>query len=198
MNILCNSPKTEISVKNSRFIAQAFSAESPESAKEIVRSQKERYKDARHIVHAFIVGANAEISGMSDDGEPSGTAGRPILDVLKGSGITNILITVVRYFGGTLLGTGGLCRAYSESAKNVISLCHTELLVEKLRFELTADYALYEGLKRLWKNFHLSDLTENFDSQVRVSGFLWKNESEDFFLNTKNFSKGMCTVKFFD
>lgn len=111
MKVLVQNETTETVIKNSRFISEAFIVTNQADARERLRQQKIRYSDATHVCHAFIVGPNAETSGMSDDGEPSGTAGRPMLDVIKGSGITNILVTVTRYFGGTLLGTGGLVHA---------------------------------------------------------------------------------------
>ena len=117
MKVLLEESKAEIVIKNSRFISEVFPVETQAQAREKLHEVKQKYFDATHVVHAFSVGLKSETFGMSDDGEPSGTAGRPVLDVLKGSGITNILLTVTRYFGGTLLGTGGLVHAYSESAK---------------------------------------------------------------------------------
>ena len=102
-------------------------------ARDLVKAQKSKYADATHVVHAFVIGSGAEILGMSDDGEPSGTAGRPTLDVLKGRGCTNTLITITRWFGGTLLGTGGLVKAYSGGAKQVIQKADELGLFEELR-----------------------------------------------------------------
>ena len=113
MLILCKASQAETRVKNSRFLAEAIPVESPEHAKELWRWRKENYDNGGHIVYAFATGNQQNILGCSDDGEPSGTAGRPVLSVLKGSGITNCLITVARWFGGTKLGTGGLVHAYS-------------------------------------------------------------------------------------
>ena len=116
MNVPLEEATAELNVKNSRFISEVFPVSSQADAREKLHELKKKYSDATHVVHAFVVGASGEVNGMSDDGEPSGTAGRPVLDVLKGSGLTNILLTVTRYFGGTLLGTGGLVHAYSDSA----------------------------------------------------------------------------------
>ena len=107
MDVLIKQVQTELVIKNSRFINELFICDSQSSARDLIKAQKEKYQDATHVCHAFVIGENAEVLGMSDAGEPSGTAGRPMLDVLKGSGITNIVLTVTRYFGGTLLGTGG-------------------------------------------------------------------------------------------
>lgn len=107
----------EIVEKKSRFIANVIPVSSENEAFLCIESLKKEYWDARHNCYAFVLGRNNEIARYSDDGEPSGTAGKPILEVLLGSGVKNTLIVVTRYFGGTLLGTGGLVRAYSKSAQ---------------------------------------------------------------------------------
>lgn len=107
----------EITEKKSRFLANVFPVENEEEAAVIIEETKKKYWDARHNCYAYIIGQNPGTSKCSDDGEPSGTAGRPILEVLSGAGVSNVLLIVTRYFGGTLLGTGGLVRAYSAAAK---------------------------------------------------------------------------------
>ena len=107
----------EIIEKKSRFIATVIPIESEEDALTTIEHMRKKYWDARHNCFAYVLGKKQELQRFSDDGEPSGTAGKPILDVLLGEGIHNALIVVTRYFGGTLLGTGGLVRAYSRSAK---------------------------------------------------------------------------------
>ncbi len=107
----------EIIEKKSRFIANVFPVESEEKAAVIIGETQKKYWDARHNCYAYIIGKNPGISKCSDDGEPQGTAGRPVLEVLSGAGVCNVLLIVTRYFGGTLLGTGGLVRAYSAAAK---------------------------------------------------------------------------------
>ena len=123
---LKNEPKAETKVKNSRFVAEIHTVHTPEEAKALWKHKKETYDNGGHIVYAFTLGPQQNICGCSDDGEPSGTAGRPVLAVLKGSGLTNTLITIARYFGGTKLGTGGLVHAYSDAAKAVIELAETK------------------------------------------------------------------------
>ena len=110
----------EIVEKKSRFIANVFPVDSEEQALEIVEKTKKQYWDARHNCFAFVIGKNNEVQRFSDDGEPQGTAGKPILEVLTKGNIHNTLIIVTRYFGGTLLGTGGLVRAYGQSSKAAI------------------------------------------------------------------------------
>ena len=106
-------------------------------------SSTAKYADATHVVHAFVIGPGAEVMGMSDDGEPGGTAGRPALDVLRGRGCTNTVLTITRWFGGTLLGTGGLVKAYGNGAKGVLAAADEaglfEELVAKRAFTFTTD-----------------------------------------------------------
>lgn len=187
--------RTELIVKGSRFIAEIFIVDNQKSAREKLLEVKKIYEDATHVVHAFITGKQGEVCGMSDDGEPSGTAGRPVLDVLKGSGITNVLLTVTRYFGGTLLGTGGLVHAYSDSAKSVLELVQTEELVEKKLFSFTSDYSTYTGIKRMFETYNIDSLEENYGEGVEVSGQIYSCQCEDFCNKIFNFSKGKITVE---
>ena len=107
----------EIVEKKSRFIARVQATETEEEAAAFIESEKKRYWDARHHCYAYILGEQGQTVRYSDDGEPSGTAGRPILEVLTASGIRGLTLVVTRYFGGTLLGTGGLVRAYTQAAQ---------------------------------------------------------------------------------
>ena len=106
--------------------------------------------------------------GMSDDGEPKGTAGRPVLNVLSGSGITNVLCTVVRYFGGTLLGTGGLVKAYSQSAKDAIEKLPTKPLVKETTFSFRISYDTYDLVKYLLRKFEVQIIDENFSEDIKI------------------------------
>ena len=110
----------EIVEKKSRFIATVRLVESEEEALSCLEALRKKYWDARHNCFVYIIGENQETVRCSDDGEPSGTAGRPMLDVVQGAGLRNVLVVVTRYFGGTLLGTGGLVRAYSQADYNGI------------------------------------------------------------------------------
>ena len=193
MKILNCHAESEFTVKGSRFLSELFPCATQADARNIIKSQKAKYPDATHVVHAFVLGLSGEILGMSDDGEPSGTAGRPVLDVLKGSGITNILLTVTRYFGGTLLGTGGLVHAYSESAKQVLSICKAEPYVEKSSFSFSCGYVLYQTVKHLFEDFNISNLTENFGTDISIQGEIFLSEKNTFLEQIKNISKG--TIK---
>lgn len=106
--------------KKSKFICHLYSVKNVDEITEILKSEKKKYYDARHHCFAYILGDDALDIKCSDDGEPSGTAGRPMLDLLQKEGVTDILCVVIRYFGGTLLGTGGLVRAYQSALKDAI------------------------------------------------------------------------------
>lgn len=194
MKILTTKVQSEITVKNSRFIAEAFPCESQGEARAILKAQKETYFDARHVVHAFVLGENAEIFGASDDGEPSGTAGRPALDVLKGAGLTNSVVTVTRYFGGTLLGTGGLVKAYGGAVKSVLEEAErigaTEEFVRWKQFSFECSYSAHKNLERVLRNFSLCDVREVFSDVVCVSGKITENEFEAFFKEANAATKG--------
>lgn len=130
----------EIIEKKSRFIANIKSVETVEEAQAYIEEMKKKYWDARHNCSAFSVGIEQATTRCSDDGEPSGTAGKPILEVITGSGIHNIVVVVTRYFGGTLLGTGGLVRAYTDATRAGIE---NSDIVEKIpgrRVEISMEY----------------------------------------------------------
>ena len=180
MNILLESACSETLVKKSRFIAEIFPVKNQRDVRALLKTQKQKYADSSHVVHAFVLGKNAEIMGMSDDSEPAGTAGRPVLAVLKGSGCTDILLTVTRYFGGTLLGTGGLVKAYTEAAQSVLALAHTEVFAEREEFGLRLSYEDYETCKRLLKKFGVKVTVEDFAENVHISGCIETALKEDF------------------
>ena len=170
----------ELIIKGSRFLSEVFIIQNQAEVRTILKEQKNKYSDATHVCHAFISGKNAEVMGMSDDGEPGGTAGRPMLDVLKGRSVTNILVTVTRWFGGTLLGTGGLVHAYGDSVKQVLDKLELVELIDKSSFSFKCDYAQYQVLKKLTQNYKLYDVTEDFGSVITVSGQIAVKLADDF------------------
>lgn len=136
----------EIIEKKSRFIATVRPVETEEEAAAFIQEMKKQYWDARHNCSAFVIGERAELTRCSDDGEPSGTAGRPMLEVLLGEGLCNVAVVVTRYFGGTLLGTGGLVRAYGQAVKAGLSQC---IVISKEKGELLSIIADYNDIGRL-------------------------------------------------
>lgn len=133
----------EIEEKKSRFIATIEPATSEEEASAFIARMKKQYWDARHNCSAFVVGDDGQLMRSSDDGEPSGTAGRPMLEVLKGEKVTNVAVVVTRYFGGTLLGTGGLIRAYQGAVKEALKNCIILRKISGSYLIIKSDYTDY-------------------------------------------------------
>ena len=164
--------EAEIEVKKSRFIAIAIPTETMEDVKNAVLSVRLEHPGATHVVHAAVIGKAGTMYSSSDDREPKNTAGRPALEVVKGSGITNITVAIVRYFGGTLLGTGGLVKAYGDSAKEVLKIVPTEELIEKSSFRMILPYSSYTQIKRLFESLSAVISNEVFDTNITVEGVL--------------------------
>ena len=133
----------EIVEKKSRFIAHSAHVESEEEALAFIEQIKKQYWDARHNCYAYIIGDKGQVQRFSDDGEPQGTAGKPILDIIAATGLVNCLIIVTRYFGGVLLGTGGLIRAYQASAKAGLASSDVSAVCTGIKANITADYNSY-------------------------------------------------------
>ena len=140
MKIIYKNGTDEIVEKKSRFIANVLKVESEEQAVDIINNMKKKFWDARHNCYAYIIGNNNEVQKFSDDGEPSGTAGKPIMDIILSEKIHNCLIVVTRYFGGTLLGTGGLIRAYQEASKKGIAQSEVIDAIEGVSAYIDTDY----------------------------------------------------------
>lgn len=130
----------EIIEKKSRFIATVLPIETEEEALEFIAKMKKKYWDARHNCYVYSIGMNREFTRCSDDGEPSGTAGRPMLDVILGEDIYNVAVVVTRYFGGVLLGTGGLVRAYSKAVQEGLAASKVILKQKGIALKITTDY----------------------------------------------------------
>lgn len=147
--------ETETEVKKSRFIARASKAVSREEALAFVEQARNDFPDARHHCWAYLLGnpASAATAAMNDDGEPSGTAGKPILNVLQHKGVGDVVVVVIRYFGGIKLGAGGLVRAYSGAAEAAMSLLPVEQAVAMQQFMLNMDFAKEQPLRH-WLGQH--------------------------------------------
>lgn len=173
--------RAEIRVVNSRFIADAAPAATVDEARAFIAAIRAEMPDATHHVYAYIIGHGATTTlGMSDDGEPPGTAGRPVMAVLKGSGLGDVALVVTRYFGGTLLGTGGLVRAYGDAAKAALAALPRVEKIERRTLELALPYAAYEQAKRLLAAHGGSVLEEAFAAEVTVRARLPLAEVEAF------------------
>ncbi len=167
--IPASEARVDLRVVNSRFIATAFPAPTVDEARAGIARVRAEFADATHNVFAYVIGFGATTTlGMSDDGEPGGTAGRPALAVLRGSGLGDVAVVVTGYFGGTLLGTGGLVRAYSEAVRAVLQVLPRTERVERRTLRLSIPYAHYELAKRLVGAHHGSVLDEEFTADVTL------------------------------
>ena len=180
MKVPVERAESEIIIKKSRFIAIAEKIDSLEQVKDIVRKVREEHPKANHVVHAAVAGKSGTIYSSSDDKEPKNTAGRPALEVLKGSQVTNIVVCIVRYFGGTLLGTGGLVKAYGDAVKAVLENLKTEELREKETLVLNFSYEYYTLLKRLFEKHGVSIDQEDFSTDIKIRLTIDKEKKEDF------------------
>jgi len=161
--------RVELLVKNSRFIGRAGHTPTVAQAKAFIESVKEEEPGYSHAVYAFAVGFGATVThGMSDAGEPSGTAGRPALAVVKGSGLGDVTVVIVRYFGGTKLGTGGLVKAYTETAQLALAQLPTTEKVERVSIKITVSYAQYEPVELLVETHHGQIDDETFTTHVTL------------------------------
>lgn len=138
--VLLSDGEGEFVEKKSRFIATVRIVHSEEEATRFIEEMKKKYWNATHNCSAFVVGERAELTRCSDDGEPSGTAGRPMLEVLLGEGIRDVAVVVTRYFGGILLGTGGLVRAYTQAVKEGLANCKKGVMCYGTRLSIKASY----------------------------------------------------------
>ncbi len=156
----------EFTDKKSRFIANIYHIEDEDMAVKIIEQLRKKYWDARHNCYAYVLGGKSEIQRFSDDGEPSGTAGKPILEVITGNECGNCLCVVTRYFGGTLLGTGGLIRAYTKSTQEGIK---ESMVIEKclgVMLSLTCDYTTSGKIQYLTATEHIPVLDTVYTDNV--------------------------------
>ena len=162
--------RVEIRVSNSRFIATVAPVFSVEEARAFISKVKEEFSDASHNVPAFLVGYGPSVTAhCSDDGEPSGTAGRPALAVLQGSGLGDIAVVITRYFGGTKLGTGGLVRAYGDAVKEVLETLPLAEKVPTHTVLMAVPYNLFERVKLLIEVHNGRVLDEEFAADVTIT-----------------------------
>lgn len=162
--------RTEIKVKNSRFIATLAPAFSVEAARDFIDQMRAEFSDASHNVPAFLIGhGNAVTAHCNDDGEPSGTAGRPMLAVLQGSGLGDVAVVVTRYFGGTKLGTGGLVRAYGDAVKAVLAITPLAEKVPTHTVMVAIPYNYVERMRLLIEKHNGRLRDETFAADVTVT-----------------------------
>ncbi|MBE5905317.1 MAG: YigZ family protein [Lachnospiraceae bacterium] len=180
----------EIVEKKSRFIATICPVETEEEATAFIAAQKKKYYDARHNCSAYIIGRNGELKRSSDDGEPSGTAGRPILEVLEREGIYNVCVVVTRYFGGTLLGTGGLVRAYQGATKEAMAQCSFLERAQGHVVTVIIPYTLLGKFQYFCNSNGIPVLDTIYETDITLKMIFSKERKEEFVKEVMKFTEG--------
>lgn len=193
--ILYKEGEGTIVEKKSRFIATVRPVESEEEALAFIAEMRKKYWDATHNCTAFVIGENHELMRCNDDGEPSQTAGRPMLDVLLGEEIRNVCAVVTRYFGGTLLGTGGLVRAYSGAVKAGLENC--QVVTKRLAKELVVgtDYSGVGKIQYLAAQNGITTLDSQYGADVTFSFLVPVDEADHFSALLTEGTNGRCSIE---
>lgn len=181
--------------KKSRFIAETRPVESEEEAVAFIEEIRKKYWDARHHCSAYVIGERGQVQRCSDDGEPSQTAGRPMLDVLLGEGVRNICVVVTRYFGGTLLGTGGLVRAYSGAVQEGL---RNSAIVEKIpgyRMRITTDYNGIGKIQYTAAQMGLTTLDTVYTDQVMLTLMVPAEDRDPFIAQVTEKTAGKAQIE---
>ncbi len=171
--------KTEFVEKRSRFIGQVCPVETEEEARAFIESVKKEYHDARHNCWCYLI-REGGVMRYSDDGEPQGTAGQPMLEVFQREGVTNAVCVVTRYFGGILLGTGGLLRAYSRSAKDALDAAGISVVHRWVAEEIPCGYHLFDQIRREVAAVSGVVLDTEYGADVRFSVLIPEEKQEQF------------------
>jgi uncharacterized YigZ family protein len=186
-------------VVNSRFIATALPVSSVEDVKAALSRIRAAMPDANHHVYAYRIGfGSSVIEGMSDDGEPTGTAGPPALAAVRGSDLGDVMVVITRYFGGTKLGTGGLVRAYTDAAQQALAAVPRILKIRRAQIGIDLAYTYYERLKRLIAAHEGVIDDESFGEQVSVIVTLPESALESFTNSLTDLTAGQAAVVRFD
>lgn len=166
--ILLKGGSAEITEKKSRFIANLAPVTGEQQALDYLAAVKKQYWDARHSCHAYVIGEHSEITHCSDDGEPSGTAGKPMLAVLTGADLHNCIAVVTRYFGGVLLGTGGLVRAYTSAVQEALKVCETADREKGARLSVRFGYEMAGAVQYLVSSENIPVLSSEYSDAVTM------------------------------
>ena len=181
-------------IKKSRFICHAKRVYSEEEARDFITAIKKEHYKATHNCSAFIVGERSEIKRTSDDGEPSGTAGIPMLGVLENHNLTNVCVVVTRYFGGIKLGAGGLIRAYAGSVALAVKEIGIIEIKEQVGIQIHMTYAQYQEYGNFLKEHNLIELETNFTDQVDTMIFIDKEKKDGIKSDLIEFFNGKVTL----
>lgn len=191
---VCQFAHQEIVIKKSRFIGYGSPVETEQAALAVIASIKKQHWHATHHCFAYIIGQQDEIQKAYDDGEPSGTAGKPMLEVMKHNQLKNMVVVVVRYFGGTQLGAGGLIRAYAAGALLAIEAAHVVVNVLHQTVYIEIDYI---WLGKLEHELHRQEMKlgeRKFTAQVTLTCFPLMSQAKLFIAQMKNFTQGQAVI----
>ena len=193
--ILYKGGEGEIVEKKSRFIATLRPIASEEEAAQFLAEIRKKYWDARHHCSAFVLGERGDLTRCSDDGEPSGTAGRPMLDVLTGEGLTGCMAVVTRYFGGTLLGTGGLVRAYGGAVREGLKNCVLLTCIEGVRLVISSDYTDLGKIQYILGEAKATQENTEYTDRVTSTVLLPAADEERVRKKLTDATGGRCTIE---
>lgn len=183
----------ETEIKKSRFLAHIAEVRSEEEAEALIKETRKKYYDASHSCSAYILNSDKGIRHSSDDGEPSGTAGKPILDVISGAGLSNVIVIVTRYFGGTELGTGGLVRAYSGVTAEVLKNSEIVEVTDARLTEFVIDYGLLPKLQHICMELGIIIYETEYFEKVKISVLITKEISGKFYKELIEMTAGALT-----
>lgn len=188
----------EIVEKKSRFIATVRPVETEEEAVAFINEMKKKYWDAKHNCSAFVIGERQEFNRCSDDGEPAQTAGRPMLDVLLREGVTNVAVVVTRYFGGVLLGTGGLVRAYQEATKAGLNASKIIVKQKGKRLSVQTDYTGLGKLQYLFASENITLEETEYTENVTIHAVIPEDSTESIIKKITEATNGTAKTEWGD
>ena len=188
----------EIVEKKSRFIATVRPVETEEEAVAFINEMKKKYWDAKHNCSAFVIGERQEFNRCSDDGEPAQTAGRPMLDVLLREGVTNVAVVVTRYFGGVLLGTGGLVRAYQEATKAGLNASKIIVKQKGKRLSVQTDYTGLGKLQYLFASENITLEETEYTENVTIHAVIPEESTESIIKKITEATNGTAKTEWGD
>ena len=194
-NIITVPGSSDVEVKKSHFLCALKTVRSEDEARAFIDEVRKKHYDARHNCFAMRIGSPDKVfERSSDDGEPQGTAGKPMLDILKGAELYDVCAVVTRYFGGTLLGTGGLVRAYSDSLKEGLETSEIAELTEGVELKVTAGYALAEKVKRMAAAAGAYTLNEEYGTDCTLTYLVRLEREADFQAKLTTLSNGQLSA----
>ena len=194
MTVVRNNGVGEITEQKSRFIAHVFNIESEQEALALLAAIKKQYWDARHNCYAYVCDSEVPVKRFSDDGEPAGTAGKPILEVITGNDLSNCLVVVTRYFGGVLLGTGGLIRAYTDATKEGLRDSCVSEVSDGIQGVLSVDYTTFGKLQYICSELGVSIINTEYADNVTLTVVMNRELKDAFDKKIQDISAGKISL----